>query len=92
MRAALVLLIVPYCLVNAQSPPDIGNRYKTNIVMVAGGETQIGVLYADGDHTLFEQTSPVTPYPNQLNLCNHGAMYVNRPGGGRMHRRPQQAT
>ena len=78
MRAALVLLIVPYCLVNAQSPPDIGNRYKTNIVMVAGGETQIGVLYADGDHTLFEQTSPV--------------MYVNRPGGGRMHRRPQQAT
>ncbi len=56
----------------AQSPPSIGSHYRTEIVMSGDGSVQSGTLYASGDFTLFEQVSPATPYPNELNLCNHG--------------------
>ena len=65
-------LLVGFLVVQAigQSPPDIGNEYITNITM--NRPERSGVLYASGDFTLFVQSTPADPLPNQLNLGNQG--------------------
>jgi hypothetical protein len=75
MARQLVLAIAfgAFATAAAQSPPPIGTHYSTTVAMNQDGVVSLGRLYATGDWTLFEQSSPKTAFPFQLNLCNHGS-------------------